>query len=145
MDHSQAHTSKSMGSVPSRAVPVLKSREKQQRQPGKQRDDDDVLAQLQCIVRQVRSTQKLEVRPAQDEREVLLSRAKPKLSSSTIKSSLFPCGHSDLNPSRSDERGDYDCGPGWPRDFEVRRIHFVHLLKSLFISEVDLDTHHISR
>ena len=49
----------------------FQSREHQERQPGEQRDDDDALAhQHQRIVGQVRPAQKLEERPAQDEREV---------------------------------------------------------------------------
>jgi len=50
----------------------FQSREQKERQPGKQRDDDDAPAQqLQRIVHQTRPAQKLEERPAQDEREVL--------------------------------------------------------------------------
>ena len=50
----------------------FQSREHQERQPGEQRDDDDALAhQLQRIAGQMRPAQKLEERPAQDEREVL--------------------------------------------------------------------------
>jgi hypothetical protein len=47
------------------------SGKQQERQPGKQRDDDDALAhQHQRIVREVRPAQKLEKRPAQDERKI---------------------------------------------------------------------------
>ena len=50
----------------------FQGREHQERQPGKQRDDDDALAhQHQRIVGQMRPAQELEERPAQDEREVL--------------------------------------------------------------------------
>ena len=50
----------------------FQSREHQERQPGKQRDDDDASAhQHQRIVGQVRAAQKLEERPAKDEREVV--------------------------------------------------------------------------
>ena len=51
--------------------PSFHCREHQERQPGKQRDDDDSLAHhQQRIVGQVRPAQELEERPAQDEREV---------------------------------------------------------------------------
>ena len=49
----------------------LQGREHQERQPGKQRDDEDALThQQQRIVGQVRPAQELEERPAEDEREV---------------------------------------------------------------------------
>jgi hypothetical protein len=49
----------------------LQGRQHQERQPGQQRDDEDALAhQQQRVVGQVRPAQKLEERPAQDQREV---------------------------------------------------------------------------
>jgi len=46
----------------------LQGRKHQERQPGQQRDDEDALThQQQRIVGQVRPTQKLEERPAEDE------------------------------------------------------------------------------
>ena len=59
------------GRAPAQQLP-FQSGEHQERQPGKQRDDDNTPPhQPQRIVGQMRPTQKLEERPAQDEREVL--------------------------------------------------------------------------
>ena len=58
------------GRIPAEQL-SFQNRERQERRPGKQRDDDDALVhQHQRIIGQVRPTQKLEERPAQDEREV---------------------------------------------------------------------------
>ena len=59
------------GRAPAQQLP-FQSREQQQRQPGEQRDDEDALAQqLSASSGQVRPAQKLEKRPAQDERKIL--------------------------------------------------------------------------
>jgi hypothetical protein len=59
------------GRVPAQQL-SFQSRERQERQPYDQRDDDDASThQHQRIVGQMRTTQKLEEWPAKDEREVL--------------------------------------------------------------------------
>ena len=59
------------GHAPAERMP-FQSREREQRQPGKQRDDDRAAAdQLQRVTGDVRPAQKLVERSAEDEREVL--------------------------------------------------------------------------